>query len=312
MCGDCVEVCKSEIADPLEFGMTKTKAVYARRLAAFPATYVLDRAACAAGCHACADVCKYGAIDLAQSDERKTFRVGSVIAATGWKPYDASKLDNLGFGKCANVVTNVILERMAAFDGPTGGKLLRPSDGQAPQSVAFVQCAGSRDENHLPYCSTVCCTASLKQTTYLRTLYPEATITMFYIDVRTPGQLQEFAAKVRADEGLELVKGKVAQGGRRRRDQRSAGHGGGCARRQEDARGTFELVVLATGMVPQTDGLPADVQARRVRLPVIEWTARPGAAPAAPTGRPRSPLPFRTPPGRPEGAANRHGGVRHG
>jgi quinone-modifying oxidoreductase subunit QmoA len=257
LCGDCVAVCQSEIADPLEFGMTKTKAVHARRLAAFPATYVLDRAACAAGCHACADVCKYGAIDLAQSDERKTFRVASVIAATGWQPYDAAKLDNLGYGKCANVVTNVILERLAAFDGPTGGKLLRPSDGQPPKSVAFVQCAGSRDENHLPYCSTVCCTASLKQTTYLRKLYPEAKITMFYIDVRTPGQLQEFAAKVRTDENLELVKGKVAkvEEDAQSKDLRVT---------VEDVLGgkkmtrSFEMVVLATGIVPQTAGLPAD------------------------------------------------------
>ena len=189
LCGDCMDVCRSEIADPLEFGLTRTKAVHARRLAAFPTTYVVDRTACADGCHACVDACKFGAINLAQGIEHKTFRVGSVIVATGWKPYDAAKLDNLGYSKSANVVTNVMLERLAATDGPTGGKLLRPSDGKAPKSVAFVQCAGSRDQNHLPYCSAVCCLASLKQTTYVRKLYPEAKITIFYIDVRTPGQL---------------------------------------------------------------------------------------------------------------------------
>jgi quinone-modifying oxidoreductase subunit QmoA len=257
LCGDCVDVCRSEVADPLEFGLMRTKAVHARRLAAYPATYVIDRAACGPDCHACADACKYGAINLTQGVEHQTFRVGAVIAATGWKPYDAAKLDNLGFGKCANVVTNVMLERLAAFDGPTSGKLLRPSDGQAPKSVAFVQCAGSRDQNHLPYCSTVCCSASLKQTTYLRKLYPDAKITIFYIDVRTPGQLQEFASKVRADEGLELVKGKVAkvEEDSQTKDLRVT---------VEDVLGgkkmtrTFELVVLATGLVPQTDGLPAD------------------------------------------------------
>ena len=259
LCGDCVSVCPSEMADPLEFGLMQTKAVHARRLAAFPQTYVVDRAACAAGCHACADACKYGAIDLAQQLEHKTFHVGSVIVATGWKPYDAAKLDNLGYGKCANVVTNVMFERLAALDGPTSGKLLRPSDGKAPKSVAFVQCAGSRDENHLPYCSTVCCSASLKQTTYIRKLDPEAKITIFYIDVRTPGQLQEFAAKVRADEGLELVKGKVAkvEEDAQSKDLRVT---------VEDVLGgrkttrSFELVVLATGLVPQTDGLPAELE----------------------------------------------------
>jgi quinone-modifying oxidoreductase subunit QmoA len=150
-----------------------------------------------------------------------------------------------------------MLERLAAMDGPTGGKLLRPSDGKAPKSVAFVQCAGSRDENHLPYCSTVCCLASLKQTTYVRKLYPEAKVTIFYIDVRTPGQLQEFASKVRSDEAVELVKGKVAkvEEDAQTNDLRVT---------VEDVLGgkkmtrTFELVVLATGMVPQTAGLPAD------------------------------------------------------
>jgi quinone-modifying oxidoreductase subunit QmoA len=257
LCGDCVDVCRSEIADPLEFGLMRTKAVHARRLAAFPAMYVVDRAACATGCHACSDACKYGAIDLAQGVEHKTFHVGSVVVATGWKPYDATKLDNLGYGKCANVVTNIMLERLAAMDGPTGGKLLRPSDGKSPESVAFVQCAGSRDHNHLPYCSTVCCSVSLKQSTYVRKLYPEAKITIFYIDVRTPGQLQEFASKVRSDEAVEMVKGKVAkvEEDTQTKDLKVT---------VEDVLGgkkmtrTFELVVLATGIMPQTEGLPAD------------------------------------------------------
>ncbi len=263
LCGDCVEVCRSEIADPLEFGLMRTKAVHTRRLAAFPATYVVDRAACASDCHACADACKYGAIDLAQGVEQKTFRVGSVIVATGWKPYDAARLASLGYGKCANVVTNVMLERLAAMDGPTGGKLLRPSDGKAPKSVAFVQCAGSRDENHLPYCSTVCCSVSLKQSTYVQKLYPEAKVTIFYIDVRTPGQLEEFAAKVRSDKAVEMVKGKVSK------VEEDAGNAGTAGTKDlrvtvEDVLGgkkmtrTFELVVLATGIVPQTAGLPAD------------------------------------------------------
>jgi len=269
LCGDCFDVCHSEIADPLEFGFSKTKAVHARRLAAFPATYVLDRAACATDCHACVDACKYGAIDLAQGTERKTFRVGSVIVATGWKPYDAAKLDNLGYGKSANVVTNVMLERLAAMDGPTGGKLLRPSDGKAPKSVAFVQCAGSRDENHLPYCSTVCCLASLKQTTYVRKLYPEAKVTIFYIDVRTPGQLQEFASKVRSGG---TGQGKGGQGRRGRADQRSASHGGRCARRQEDDAD------VRAGSAGHRDGSPdcriaRGFQAGRVRLR-DEWLTR--------------------------------------
>lgn len=259
-CGECLVACRSEIPDPMEFGYAKTKAVHTRRLAAYPATYVLARAACAEGCHACVEACRYGAIDLAQEPEKKTFSVAAVIVATGWKPYDASKLDSLGYGKSANVVTNVILERLAAVDGPTAGKVLRPSDGQVPKSVAFVQCAGSRDENHLPYCSAVCCSASLKQATYIRKLFPETKVTIFYIDVRTPGQLQEFSSKVLADEGIELIKGKV---GKVEEDAQT----GNLLVTAEDVAGsrkitrTFDLVVLATGIVPETSGLPKEWKA---------------------------------------------------
>ena len=172
---------------------------------------MIDRAACPEGCKACKEACVYGAIDLEQKPERKTFRVAAVVAATGWAPYDATKIDNLGFGKYPNVVTNVIMERLAAADGPTGGRVVRPSDGKEPQTVAFVQCAGSRDENHLPYCSAVCCAASIKQATYIRALYPQAEITIFYIDVRTPGRLEEFYASVSRRREDHLGQGEGRQ-----------------------------------------------------------------------------------------------------
>ena len=89
-----------------------------------------------------------------------------------------------------------MLERWPPPDGPTAGRILRPSDGKEPRTVAFVQCAGSRDENHLPYCSAVCCAASLKQASYIRAHYPETAITIFYIDVRTPGRLEDFYTRV--------------------------------------------------------------------------------------------------------------------
>ena len=141
----------------------------------------------------------------------RKFAVSAIVAATGWRPYDATKLEHLGFGKYRNVVTNVMLERMAATDGPTQGRILRPSDGKEPRTVAFVQCAGSRDENHLNYCSAVCCAASTKHAAYIRALYPETAITMFYIDVRTPGKLEEFGTRVQRDADVHLIKGKVGQ-----------------------------------------------------------------------------------------------------
>jgi quinone-modifying oxidoreductase subunit QmoA len=256
-CGDCVAACPAELADPFEFELAKTKAVHTRKLSAYPATYVIERSACPTGCDACVKVCKYGAIDLAQTAQIKTFAVGSVLVATGWKPYDAAKLDNLGFGKHANVVTNLMFERLAALDGPTGGKVLRPSDGKEPKSIAFVQCAGSRDHNHLPYCSTVCCSASLKQASYLRSLYPEAKVTIFYIDLRTSGQLQEFATKICADSGIELIKGKVGKIEKDPPTKELQLTVEDVVNGKKTVR-NFDMAVLATGMVPQTTGLPAD------------------------------------------------------
>ncbi len=259
LCGDCSRACPAEVADSFNYGLTKTKVIHQAHSMAFPAQYLVERGACAGGCRLCAEACKYGAIDLQQQEMRKKLRAASVVLATGWAPYDAAKIDNLGFGKYANVITNVLLERLAAVDGPTSGRILRPSDGKAPRSVAFLQCAGSRDENHLPYCSGVCCTASLKQASYLRSQYPEAKITMFYIDLRTPGHLDSFAAKAIAENGIEMIKGKAGKVEERAgsRDLLVTAEdilGGKKIERE------YDLVVLAVGMVPQSGGLPAGVK----------------------------------------------------
>ena len=134
-------------------------------------------------------------------------KVGSIILATGWKPYDATKIDNLGFGKYPNVITNIIMERLASTDGPTGGKIIRPSDGKELNTIAFIQCAGSRDENHLPYCSSVCCLGSLKQVTYIKEKYPDAQVFIFYIDIRAIGYLEDFYRRVQGYTNLSLIKG---------------------------------------------------------------------------------------------------------
>jgi quinone-modifying oxidoreductase subunit QmoA len=247
-CGECVESCPAERSDEFNCGLTNTKAIYLPHALANPPIFAINRTVCPEGCDACARACRYGAIELAAEPKQRTFRTAAVIAATGWAPYDAGNLPTLGFGRCRNVLTNVMLERLAA-----SGKILRPSDGKEPRSVAFVQCAGSRDENNLPYCSGVCCAASLKQATYIRSLYPEAKITIFYIDVRTSGLLEEFYARVSPD--IELIKGKV---GRIEEDAAT----GDVLLTAEDVMGgrkavfRADVAVLATGIVPQTDGLP--------------------------------------------------------
>ena len=258
LCGKCMPVCPSEVADEFNCKLSKTKAVHLPHAMAFPAKYVIERSACPESCQACVDACSYQAIDLAQKAEKKTLHISSVVVATGWAPYDAAKIDNLGLGKCANVITNVMIERLAASTGPTGGKVLRPSDGKEPRSVAFVQCAGSRDHNHLPYCSAVCCSASLKHATYIRNRYPEAKITIFYIDIRTPGNLQDFFSKVTADGTIELIKGKVGKVEEDPASKNLLVTAEDVLNGQKITR-NYDLVVLATGIVPQTGGLPAEL-----------------------------------------------------
>ncbi len=212
-CNACTEACPVEVPNDFNYGLDKRKSAYIPFEQAFPFQYVIDDTACKkAECSKCADACKYDAIDLNMKPETLNIKTGSIVLATGWKPYDAAKIDNLGFGTSPNIITNVMMERLAAPNGPTKGKILRPSDSKEVKSVAFVQCAGSRDENHLPFCSAVCCLASLKQATYVREQYPDSKAYMFYIDIRTPGTSYErFLNKVKEDENVSLIKGKVAK-----------------------------------------------------------------------------------------------------
>ena len=259
-CGKCVEACPVERPNEYNYGMDKTKAIYLPSLAAFPMKYVIDAGVCqGADCAKCVEACQYNAIDLAMAEEKLTLNVGSIVVATGWKPYDAANLDNLAFGTSPNVVTNVMMERLAAADGPTQGKILRPSDGKEPASIAFVQCAGSRDQNHLPYCSGVCCLGSLKQITYVKDQYPEAQVSMFYIDLRAQGYLEDFLQAVQGREGVSLIKGKVAKisetpEGKLKLEVEDVAEG-------KKISPEVEMVVLATGLVPSIADarIPGDI-----------------------------------------------------
>ena len=167
-CNDCVEACPGERPNDFNYGMDSTKAIYLPHEMAFPMRYVLDKSACQSGCKACVEACKYGAIDLDMQPRTVEMNVGSIVFATGWNPYDATRIDNLNFESIPNVVTNVMFERLAAPNGPTAGRIIRPSDGKEVKSIAFAQCAGSRDGNHLEYCSAISCMASPNPAPYQR------------------------------------------------------------------------------------------------------------------------------------------------
>ncbi len=248
-CGECIKVCPATVADRFNWGMDEAPAIRRPFPNAWPERFVLEREACEPGCHACVDACPYEAINLDAAPSVETVEASSVVVAVGWRPYPLEKLPELGGGRLSDVISNVQMERLAAPDGPTAGAILRPSTGEPPARVAFVQCAGSRDVNHLPYCSGVCCLASLKQALYVKEQLPEAEVTIFYIDRRSPGRNEDFLTRVAETEGVRLVKGKVGK---------VEAVEGALELTVEDAEAgrrlheKADLVVLAVGMVPET------------------------------------------------------------
>jgi quinone-modifying oxidoreductase subunit QmoA len=244
------------VADPFNLQMSQAPNIRLLHPDAWPQRYFIqDRKACPDGCKACADACKYEAVNLDATETDETVEVAAVVLATGWTPYPLEKLTELGGGQIKDVIANVHMERMVVKTGPTEGKIQRPSDGKEPKRVAFVQCAGSRDVNHLPYCSAVCCLASLKQAIYVREQLPECEVSIYYIDRRAPGRNEDVLTRVAAMEGVRLVKGKVGK-----IEQK----GGSLSLRVEEVEtgklveASADLVVLATGMMPgcKKDGKP--------------------------------------------------------
>jgi quinone-modifying oxidoreductase subunit QmoA len=242
------------------------KAAYLPHAMAYPQRYVLDASIIGTPeADKAKAVCKYDAIDLGMKEETLTLKVGAIVWATGWRPYDAAKIQPYGYGRFKNVVTSVEFERMLDSFGPTGGKLLRPSDGKEAKNVAFIQCAGSRDRNHLKHCSRICCMASLKQTTYVREKFgDDAEVSIYYIDIRAIDRLEDFYKKVQADPKVKFIKSKVANITEDKASGNPILHGVDTEgyHRYDNAH---DLVVLAVGMEPSVDaskimkGVAADV-----------------------------------------------------
>ncbi len=262
-CGDCAAACEAEIDSDYDFGMKKVKGAYLPFEMAFPSRYVISPQIIGTDdAQKCVDACKYDAVELDMEPKTIDLQVGAVVWSTGWEPYDAAKIDNLGFGRYPNIITNMMMERLASPNGPTNGKIVRPSDDKAPESVAFVQCAGSRDENHLPYCSYICCMASLKQATYVRERYPEAKIYIFYIDLRAPGyRYEQFYNKIKEDENVFFIKGKVAEVSEDSSSQNITVVAENAVTGEKIYQ-TVDMAVLATGMQPTAANakLPADLK----------------------------------------------------
>jgi quinone-modifying oxidoreductase subunit QmoA len=261
-CGDCAKAVETEVPNPFEYNLSKTRAAYLPHPMAYPQQYVLDPSIIGTtDAEKARAACRYGAIDLDMQTETVELKVGAVVWATGWKPYDAAKIQPYGYGRFANVVTSLEFERMADPRGPSGGKLLRPSDGKEAKNIAFIQCAGSRDENHLRHCSRICCMATLKQTQYVREACgDEGKSTVYYIDIRAIDRIEDFYQMVQRDPTVKFIKSKVARIALDEASNDLVLHGVDTEGYHRYAA-QHDLVVLAVGMEPESNGiaLPADL-----------------------------------------------------
>jgi len=214
-CGICMEKCPRKVVDTVfEAGMGERKAIYSPFPQAVPRIPVIDVDSCIyftrGKCQVCSKVCPTNAVEYDQKDEMIEINVGNIILATGWKLFDCTKMPQYGYGRLANVFTNLEFERLCNAAGPTGGKIVLRDGKTEPKSVAIIHCVGSRDVKHNEGCSAVCCMAALK-TGHLILEKTNAEVYSFYIDMRTNQKMyEEFYQRLLA-EGMHFVRGKVAE-----------------------------------------------------------------------------------------------------
>lgn len=250
-CGECVKACPVEIAEQLESSpiapvsqgamgqlSVRKKAIHPATPMAFPEAYVIERKYCPPDCRECEKACPTQAVELEQAPSEAVFRVGAVIAATGWDPYPISKVEEYGYGVYPNVVSNLEMERL--LENPPECK-----------EIGFIQCVGSRDERHLSYCSSVCCSASLKHVIHLKEKMPDARCYVYYQDIRTPGFDEEVYQQVKQLDNVVFIRGLPST-------VKPDGDTGKLKVRAEDTLSgkemslSVDLLVLAGGMTPSS------------------------------------------------------------
>lgn len=262
-CGACMKVCPVEVPDEFNEGLSIRKAIYLAYPEAIPPVYVIDFRACTK-CGECEKVCPTKAINLKDTDKVVDLNVGAIILAIGYDLYDAKKLENYGYGAYKDVITMMALERLISRSGPTSGQLKR-ADGSEVRKIALALCAGSRDKNHVPYCSRICCMYSVKLAYILKTVFG-LDVTVYYIDIRAAGKGYEDLYWKAQEAGVIFIRGRVAEiyrGKNGRLVVRAKDTLTSEAREEE-----YDMVALAVPIVP-----PRDLKelAEKVKLPLDEY-----------------------------------------
>ncbi len=226
-CGTCAEKCPGTAKSEFDYGTTMRKAIYIPFPQAVPNKYLIDADSCryvqTGKCGTCVKFCPVdNCIDLDEKDQTQELTVGNIIVATGFKPFDATRIERYGYGKYPNVITSLELERLVNAAGPTEGNIVLrsqdkkgnwifTSESPAPKSIALIHCVGSRDENYNKYCSRVCCMYSLKLAHLIKEKIPEAKVFEYYIDMRAFGKGYEEFYKRIGEEGVHIIRGKTAK-----------------------------------------------------------------------------------------------------
>jgi heterodisulfide reductase subunit A2 len=226
-CGTCAEKCPAQAPSEFDAGTTMRKAIYIPFPQAVPNKYLIDAESCIyiknGKCKACVKACPVpDCINLDEQDKVLEINVGNIIVATGYKPFDARKMDQYGYGKYPNVLTSLEFERLLNASGPTGGNIhfrsqdkkgnwIFNTESEKPESIAIIHCVGSRDKNYNKYCSRVCCMYSLKFSHLVLDKLPEALVYEYFIDMRSFGKgYEEFYERIK-EEGVSIIRGKTAK-----------------------------------------------------------------------------------------------------
>jgi len=216
-CGDCIEKCPRKVADDVySAGMGQRKAIYIPYDLAIPKKAAIDAEHCLyfrkGACRLCENECPTDAIDFEQQTKTIDLKVGAIIVATGFDEYNPTEKSEYGYGRYGNVITQFQMARLLDIDGPTEGKLLRPTDGREPKRIVMIQCVGSRDKNTNDYCSSICCMYALKHAQIIREMVlPDSEIYICYIDMRTTGKGFEEYYKRTRELGIIFIRGRPSE-----------------------------------------------------------------------------------------------------